>query len=466
MNSFQKSKLIELLFALNKRQRKDLKYFILIPSLNLRDYEIEVCSVLLELLEKKKLKHTSQKEIIKLIKGAEDKIEENWKYVTSNLLKVIYQYMSHTLSTPGAVPDDYKLLQYFYNENLKKNYVALSNKLFKNVNSGKASSSTHYHKYLLLELKAEDPSRNLNELEKLSAYEDELDRFYVENKIRIFCEKENRKKIVNSPANNIDIEKWKKQYKPESYNSSIAQIFYNIYKMLNSVSENEVYYEEVKKLFNSIGHEGFSHKDTKIIYDYLMNFCISMLNNGKIEYAKEFIKHVKFLESQKLLLDKGVITVKKYKNIAMAGLIIEEYNWVESFVWRYKKKLGLKNYSNILNLNLANIEFHQKKYDKALEYLEAYQPYDFYFKLSYEKLLLKIYYEKGDYQAIRSRIPSFEAYIKNKNTISFKNRELLQNFLSCLKLMIDKDSISLNMIIESVAITDYLWFRKKLGGNK
>lgn len=471
---FEASKLREMMMSLTKRQRNDLLHFIEMKSLRLKEYEIEIFQILAVLQEKKKIKNITQEDVIKLAKSDNELLKKKWNYISSNLLQAIYRYLISSKGSFYEMPEGYSLLEYLREKNLQTNHNALFNKLDKHLHSNSPKDNNYFfYEFQLLRLQLEDTRHERKKSNSFDLYKESLDNFYLENRLRILCEQINRQEIINIKTDDSDIPYWEQRFDLKTHSKPTVKLFYNIYKMLSDSENGEQHFFEVKNDIQKKDKLMFSKSDIKTAYENLSNFCIYSLNAGEEKWSDEYIDLIHSQENENILLQNKTITPQKYKNSISAGLISGRINWVEDFIKKYQKKLPAQQEETVIQYNKANLEFHKGNFQESFDTLINYNPLDFYYRISYGKLLLKVYFElnitnkKLNYdQAIDSRIDSFIKFIKDKDTLTFKNQASLLNFISYYQKMKEGVKFSLEELEATIPISDYIWFKKKLGSSR
>jgi len=115
---------------------------------------------------------------------------------------------------------------------------------------------------------------------------------------------------------------------------------------------------------------------------------------------------------QDAFLENGFLSRWTYKNIVTAGLILEEFEWVEGFIYKYESKLERKYRKDSFGYNLACLFYGKKQYDKAISQLQQVKFDDVLLNLNARNLLVKIYLELEEYEALDAHLNSFEVFIR------------------------------------------------------
>lgn len=207
--------------------------------------------------------------------------------------------------------------------------------------------------------------------------------------------------------------------------------YYLILKMLTE-SEGEPYFFKLKE-FIHLQDAYFSKKELNTIFTHLQNYCIlKKMNIGKHEFQYELFSLYKIALKKEILFDQGTPNASHYKNIITIGLIVEEYEWVEDFIQKYTIRLPKNHRKNALTYNLSKVFFYKKEYNKVIQLLQEVEYKQHVYALGSKDILLRTYYELGEFIALDSLINSFRIYIRRNKLIS---KEVKQQYLNMLRFV-------------------------------
>ena len=113
----------------------------------------------------------------------------------------------------------------------------------------------------------------------------------------------------------------------------------------------------------------------------------------------------------------------------MISLRLGEYEWAENFLNQYGDKLPIDFRKNALSYNRALIFFYQKKYDKVISLLHSVEYDDLVYNLSSKSMLMAIYYEQDEYDALYFLADAFKAYLNRHKDINEKMRFNYMNYI-------------------------------------
>lgn len=158
--------------------------------------------------------------------------------------------------------------------------------------------------------------------------------------------------------------------------------------------------------------------ETREIYAYAINFCIRQVNKGGEAYLHILLSLYQNALDDGALFSDGWLFQWDYKNIVSAGLKARNFAWCENFIQAYKDRLEPSTRENVYTYNLASLYFEQGDLRRALRLLQHVEFSDVFYQLGAKVILLKSFYELGDYEALISTCDAFKIYLKRNKTLS------------------------------------------------
>lgn len=260
-----------------------------------------------------------------------------------------------------------------------------------------------------------------------------LDHFYILAKLKLTCEQLNRMHILQAdyqPAmlapilSTLDTDAQYLQH-------PAILLYYRVLLMLMK-PDREEHYERL--IIDMEAHVGcFPNDEARNLYRYAQNYCIRHINQGNVGYFNKLLELYQKQLGSKLLLPKGVIDHTDYKNIVTVGLRLKKYKWTEGFIADYKQHLPENLKEAAWLYNHANFLYESGQLGKAGELLVDQNFTDIYYNLSARHLLLKIFYDEQEIDALAYQIESFRLFLMRNKTISVVNRNSNLNFLKVMK---------------------------------
>lgn len=302
----------------------------------------------------------------------------------------------------------------------------------------------YWHKYRLedesdLFFSAKDSRTNDKSIERKTLH---LDHFYFSSKLKNACEMLNRQNIVQ--------EEYKIEFlEPilefvESNKNALEDypdilIYHSIYKTLQE-PDNENHYSELIDLLELHSNEIYVD-ELRSMYDYVQNYCIKKINQGRQEYLKAIFAVYKTLLVKELIFENEILSEWDYKNIVTVATRLKEYRWAESFVEQYKDRLATKTRDNAYHYNLAALYYSEGNYEKAMRLLQSVEFTDVYYNLGGRSLLLKTYYESNETEPLYSLVDAFKIYLRRNKLISPYQYTAHMNLVKFTKKLFDISSM-------------------------
>jgi tetratricopeptide (TPR) repeat protein len=132
----------------------------------------------------------------------------------------------------------------------------------------------------------------------------------------------------------------------------------------------------------------------------------------------------------------GVLSRFTFRNIVTNGLILEEYAWVGQFIEQYQSYLSDTSRASMVSFNQARLEYRQKNYGKALDLLQKSDYRDVLLNLSAKTLLVKVFYEMGEYDLLESHLQAMRVFIRRKEELAYQ-QENFQKLVYFAQKMIE-----------------------------
>jgi hypothetical protein len=266
-----------------------------------------------------------------------------------------------------------------------------------------------------------------------------LDHYYLTARLRLTCELVNRQSILSETyeARQVDaLLAYLDALGPDLPDRVPAVALYHQVLLLLARPEEEAHFPRLKALMDTHLHL-VTEPERPELYSYAQNYCIRRIRQGQATYLQElFALYRSGLESGYLLED-GVLSAWKYKNIASVGLRVQEFDptaigWVERFIRDYLPLLPEEFRDTAFAYNQAYLSYTRGDLAKALRYLVQVEFNDVFFSLDTRKMMLMIYYEQDAEEPMLSLIASFRTWLRRNRLISDTNRRAYSNFINLL----------------------------------
>ena len=211
-------------------------------------------------------------------------------------------------------------------------------------------------------------------------------------------------------------------------------IYYYACKALQNPDE-PAFFDKWKKCLHA-SESLFSDVELRSIYLLGINFCIRQMNKGGQRFIKEAFDLYRAALEKDLLAENGYLTAFTFKNIIRIGTALNEHEWINVFFEKYQTSLHPSERSNVVRYNAAFLHFRRKEYDKAMPLLQQSDFADTLNNLDARRMLLRIYYELKEWQALDSLMHSFTTYLRRQKDLGY-HKDLYLNLLRYLRQMLE-----------------------------
>jgi hypothetical protein len=209
-------------------------------------------------------------------------------------------------------------------------------------------------------------------------------------------------------------------------------LYYHCYKALTE--GDEVQFRQFRALLeSSLG--AFSTTEIRDLWLLAINFCIKRLNTGSRPYGEEAMGLYQTGIERQILLENGVLGRFAYKNTVALALLFGQHDWAKGFIQRYRTALEPAWQENFFNYNLARYYFTVKEYPQAMELLVKVDDRDLLLNLDGKLMLLKMYYELGEFDALDSLLASLKTFIRRRKELAYHQSHYLGIIRFTEKLM-------------------------------
>lgn len=241
----------------------------------------------------------------------------------------------------------------------------------------------------------------------------ELDRYYAASRLKAACEWFNRRQIIGeSQAPALPTFLLESLQAPESplRQEPAIYLYYEILMTYLAEDAEPHFRRLVQALRQHV--RTFSRAEAYQIMAYAQNYCIRRINQGDTPYLEEIFALYEWSLEEGILLEGGRLAHEHYKNITTVGLRLRRYDWVRSFLESNKARLDPEHRLNAYTYNLCAFYYEQQSYSEALRLLQQVEFSDIFYHLSARSMLLKIYFELEDDDAVIYQAEAFKAFLK------------------------------------------------------
>ena len=310
-------------------------------------------------------------------------------------------------------------------------------------------------------------TQNPTDVSRLRQLSDAADVIYLAQKLRLICLLSAHESVYQSERHSgLDEAVVALAEREEMAVIPAIAVYLHGYRMLRKPDE-EVHFQRFKQLLLEQSAL-FFEEEMSGLFILAINYCVRRINAGEGRFFREALDLYKEGLSKRYLLENGVLSRFTYHNIVAAGLHTGELDWVRFFILEYKNRLEKQYRESSFSFNLARLEYAQRHYDFVLELLQRANYRDPLLNLAAKTLVLKTYYDLGEYETLESHLDAMRNYIHRKRVLGYHRTNYLNIIRYAEKLMRlnpnDKKSVyTLRQEIENEAVlTEKAFFQKNL----
>lgn len=424
------SQLIEVFKVLKPKERKLLGKYVRSPLFNTRPDVIKLYEYLYDLYPFTKLEPLSKSLAYRYVFPKTDYDEKKIRYTMSFLFKAMKGFLAYQEFLQEPLNEQLYLTRFFKNRGLERSFSSEVKRMSDLLEAQPFRTSDYHYKNYQLHYEKFDFSINQKReaTESAQILSDEMTTFFIVNKLKLSCSTVLLAKVSQSEYQQNLIDEVLRHVETNDYSGIPAiEVYYYAYKTLTS-SAPETYFRNLRRVMEKY-RVSFPKADLINIYLIATNFCIKQYSNGKREYFSELFNLYKKGLELDIYIESGVIPRFMYKNIVTAGLMERDFDWVETFIYNYKEKLEEKYRESTFVFNLANMYYYKQEYHKAMELLREVVFDDILTDLAARRVLLKIYYESKEYEALASFLDALKNFLYRHKEINYHK----QNYLNLVK---------------------------------
>lgn len=267
-------------------------------------------------------------------------------------------------------------------------------------------------------------TQNPTDVSRLRQLSETADVIYLSQKLRLICLLTAHESVYQSDQHtglNEEVIAFAEQEALASI-PGIA-VYLHCYRMLKN-PEAEIHFQHFKQqLLEQSGL--FFEEEMSGLYILAVNYCVRRINAGDSRFFREALDLYKEGLARRYLLENGVLSRFTYHNIVAAGLHTGELDWVRYFIHEYKNRLEKQYRESSFSFNLARLEYARRNYGFVLELLQRANYRDPLLNLAAKTLLLKTYYDLGEYETLESHLDAMRNYIHRKRVIGYHRTNYL-----------------------------------------
>ncbi|MCB9283601.1 MAG: hypothetical protein H6563_05950 [Lewinellaceae bacterium] len=429
------SKLWELLQTMDIRERTRLQKFVASPFFNQREDVIR----LLEILDACLRTGESPPEkpaLFRLLFPGASFDDHRVRLASSLLLKLAEKFLVYEYRESQAVDYEIQLAGLYRRRNLERHYRSAIRQAVVQQKKEPFRNAEYFEQSFRIELEeynhaaASWRTGAIN----LQGVSDQFDLSYIAQKLRQSCFSLSHQAVYNTEYRFGLLEEVLDYIGRTGIQDIPAiGIYYHCYLALVHPEMEEHFRQFRRKIGES--DQAFPREEMRNLYLLAINYCIKKYNEGNTYFLEEeYQLYRQGLEKGYLEID-GYLSRFTYRNVVTIGLVMKDFEWVEQFIHQYREKLKPDIRDSIFSFCLANLEYEKRNFAAAIQLIQKSEYRDLLLNLAAKTLLLKIWYELGEYDVLESHLEAMRTFIRRKRIIGYHRSNYLNTIAITKKLV-------------------------------
>jgi hypothetical protein len=354
----------------------------------------------------------------------------------TDLLKLAEGYMAQRVYEANPIEQSFFLMQALGKRKLEKLYNgALKNTQYLLHKQGHRNADYFRYLYATEKQYAAMIQADLDRSTKsyLERIVDNLDLFYITEKLRLHHKFAARKKIGQYDYSFLFIDEIISEInnREDLREIPVIAVYFQIY-LITVDPENTEHYYKLKELLNKHALL-FPKEEAFDMYYAATNYCINNINRGAQQFMNELFELYRDLIEKEIIFIDDELSPWDFRNIIVTALRLGEFDWTEKFIDAYNNKIPEEYRENAVSFNKANLFFYRKDFDKVIESLRNVEYEDFTYNLNSKAILLATYYETQEIEPLYSLFESFRVYLNRNKDITEDRKRLYKNLIRFTK---------------------------------
>ena len=432
------SKLHSLLSSLSQTQLNNFRRFIHSPYFNESEVIIAFGEHLITQLLKpvQEAEQLDKKVVWNCLYENKPFQDAQFRSLASTMLALLYKFLHAEVCHQNPLSEKLAAMGQLKAPEMEKHFKGLTRQFNRLKEEQPAEGAEQFHQlykfHYLHHKQLEERGKKQTDFQSLETADNYLDAYYYLEKLKHYCDALGYQSFLSHQPK-INLPGGFKYSLEESafLDFPLIKAYYLVSKLLESPEEEELFTQLKDLLFKY--HAQFIKDDQLTLFIHLTNYCIhKKINIGRADFYPALFEVYQKAIKTGILLNNGYLQPQDYKNIITVGLQVKAFEWVENFTQEYAQLLPEDNQENAVTYNLAKVYFSQQEYEKVIEKLREVEYEDRVYALGSKLMLLRTYYELGEFIALDSLIDSFRIYLRRDQKIS---RDVKQQYMNVLRFV-------------------------------
>lgn len=463
------SNLVVILKALDKKEFRELRKWLRSPAHNQREDVIDLFEYLTNNKRLEKSKLLEKERVFRKIFPKEPYDDAKLRQTMHFLLKAVEEFLVYSEMGEDEVRQRTVLASVYRKRKLDKVFqrtirqveALQEDPVYQDENYLRNEYLLQREKYIFWVDSRQQVQIDLKEIS------DALDYTFLADKLRQSCLVISHQKVYKADFKIGLIEEVLKYVEEQRlFHIPAVAIYYNVYKALTS-ENSETYFQRLRSAIAQFGPL-FPQNEIRDIYLMAINYCIRRVNEGEKYFIQESFNMYKAGFEKGYLIENNFISRYTFYNVVAIALGLKEYDWIRHFLEEYQQFLEEKHRANTVDYCQARLYFEQKDYTRAMRLLAQIEFDEILINLRAKVMLLKIYHELDEADALDALLESMRTYINRKKGLGY-HKHTFTNLIRLTKKLVRVNPFDAaqrkklqSEIMETNPLTERAWLLEQL----
>lgn len=215
---------------------------------------------------------------------------------------------------------------------------------------------------------------------------------------------------------------------------AIAIYFYGYKAITSPIGAGEDYFVKLRDAIRLNKHL-FPNHELRDIYLMSINYCVAQINVGNANMRAELFDLYKNGIDSQILIENNTLSHFTFRNIVNLGTSLKQFDWIKRFIEEYQQFLSPKYRDTFVQFSKAKLHFTKREYDQAMQLLAQSDFDDILTNLYGKAMLIIMYYEQDEVDALDSLLESMRAYIRRKEVMG-SYRTIYSNLITYTRKLV------------------------------
>ena len=423
-------KALSLLEAMSDNERAFFRQFIAFPLFNKEQYVVALYEVIARQLNAP----PDNAAIFARLYPGEPFNDGRIRYLKAQLFSLLKQFIFFTQR--GILFEDVAVFRYLREKKLTELYQKEQNKLQADRQALPPESSASYlYRYALaFEWHNYHTKTNRVATEYLAQLNQNLDVFFIVEKLKLACTAFNLQRLYNVQADTSLLEPILLHIQARQLHEQhpLLGIYYHAYQMLVN-NEAAFYHQLTANLLDKA--RNYPVDEIKDAYLLAMNFCIQEINKGNTDFYKEaFLLYEQGIQKE-ILLENGYLSPITYSNAITIALRGKDFKNAFQFIETNKKILQGSEQEGYYFFNLSKYYFETGNFEKVIELYYHSNIKELLLNIQVRVIQIKAFYEKNEWELCQNLTDNLKQLLSRKGILAY-HKDNYDNFCKIFKQLL------------------------------